>query len=149
MFDGYFEDAEATLRAFRGLWWHTGDQFRRDAEGRYWYVGRGRDLIRRRGENVSVYELENLVATHEKLVEAAAVGVPSELGEHDILVVVVPREGAVVTTEELQSFCEEIVPRYMRPDRIVIWYELLPKTSTGKVDKPVLVEMIGEPSAAS
>jgi crotonobetaine/carnitine-CoA ligase len=145
MFEGYFGDPEATLNALRGLWWHTGDQFTRDEDGMYHYVGRGRDLLRRRGENISVHELEMLVGGHESVLEAAAFGTPSPLGEHDVTVVTYAGE-TPITADEISAFCEAKIPRFMRPDRVLVWPEPLPKNASGKVDKIILAELIADTS---
>jgi len=90
---GYYRDAEATAAAFKGGWFLTGDLGYRDADGYYYFVARKKDIIRRRGENVSGAEIDRVVAAHPKVLEAAAIAVPGELGEDEILVVAVPRRG--------------------------------------------------------
>jgi crotonobetaine/carnitine-CoA ligase len=78
---GYFRDPEASMRAWRNGWFHTGDAFRRDADGWFYFVDRLKDAIRRRGENVSSFEVETEVMQHDAVREAAAIPVPSEFGE--------------------------------------------------------------------
>ena len=85
---GYYKNPEATVRAWRNGWFHTGDAFRLDAEGNYFFVDRMKDAIRRRGENISSFEVETEVCAHPAVKEAAAVAVPSELSEDEVLVVV-------------------------------------------------------------
>jgi crotonobetaine/carnitine-CoA ligase len=142
MFDEYLGDSAGTLKALRGLWWHTGDRFTRDDDGLYYYVGRGRELLRRRGENVSAHELEMLISGHESVLEVAALGTVAAVGgEHDITVVAYGSEPGL-TAESIEAFCQEKVPRFMRPDRILIEREPLPKNASGKIDKLALAEMI-------
>jgi carnitine-CoA ligase len=135
MFDGYVNAPEATVEAFRGLWFHTGDLVRRDDVGLYWFVGRDADTIRRRGENISPTEVERMVAQQSAVAEVAAFALTSELSGEDLCVVAVPREGTELTVEMLERHCDETLPRYMRPDHIWVRQSDLPKTPSNKVDK--------------
>ncbi len=133
----YFRDPEQTASSFEGDWFRTGDLVRRDAEGWFYFVAREKDIIRCRGENISGAELDRVVSSHPDVVVAAAIGVPSDLGDEDILVALTAREGSVPTAEEItdhvrRSLGEIKVPRY------VYITEQLPLTSTGKVAKHVL-----------
>ena len=85
---GYFKDAEGTRKALRDGWLHTGDVGYRDAEGFYYFGGRKKDRIRRRGENVSAWEIERAVSAYPGVEECAVIGVPSELAEDEIKVFV-------------------------------------------------------------
>ena len=141
---GYFRNPEATARAWRNGWFHTGDGFKRDGDGYYYFVDRLNDAIRRRGENISSTEVELLVASHPDVAECAAIGVPSPLGEDDVKVVVVAREGTAIDPPELIAFLEGRVPRFMLP-RYVELADGLPKTLTNKVQKAALREAgVGE-----
>jgi crotonobetaine/carnitine-CoA ligase len=135
--EGYVGDPEATLRTWRGLWHHTGDRGRLDARGYLYFEGRMTDSIRRRGENVSAQELEELVMAHPEVVEAAAVGVPSELTEEDIKVVAIPRPGAALDAAALAGWLAGRLPRYMTV-RYVELVDDLPRTDTQKVRKAAL-----------
>jgi crotonobetaine/carnitine-CoA ligase len=137
MTTGYLNRPEATAEAWRNGWFHTGDAFRRDAEGNYFFADRIKDAIRRRGENISSYELEAVVATHPAVREAAAVAVPSPVGEDDVLIVVAPVAGGEVDPEELLRFLLPLLPHYMVP-RYVRTVAELPKTPTAKVQKHLL-----------
>ncbi len=148
LFDGYFDMPEETVKAWRGLWYHTGDVCRRDADGVYWFMGRKRDQIRRRGESISAWQLESLLGAHPAVSEIAAVGLPSLLGEEEIVLFVRHAEGATLSAGALEAFSEKVVPRFMRPDRIVIGKEELPKTPSGKIDKRRLQAMLKERSEA-
>lgn len=134
MNSGYYKNAEATAKAWRNGWFHTGDAFIRDGEGNFFFVDRMKDAIRRRGENISSFEVEADVCSHPAVREAAAVAVPSDLGEDDVLVCVAPVDGHTIDPVELTGFLKErmayfMVPRYIRilPD--------LPKTPSAKVLK--------------
>ena len=134
---GYFRAPEATVEAWRNGWFHTGDAFRVDAEGNYHFVDRIKDAIRRRGENISSFEVEAEVNACEQVQEAVAVAVPSELGEDEVLIVVVPRAGATIDPEALTRHLIGRLPHFMVP-RYVRIVPMLPKTATQKVQKHVL-----------
>ncbi len=134
---GYYKNPEATAEAWRNGWFHTGDAFRRDADGYYYFVDRVKDAIRRRGENISSFEVEAEVIAHPNIREAAAVGVPSEYSEDDVLVAIAPVEGERVDPAELIHFLAERMPHFMVPRYLRILDDL-PKTPTEKVRKHVL-----------
>jgi crotonobetaine/carnitine-CoA ligase len=131
---GYFRDAEATARAWRNGWFHTGDAFRRDAQGWFYFVDRLKDAIRRRGENVSSFEVESEVGRHEAVREAAAIPVPSEFGEDEVMVVLALQPGRSLDPAELLRFLAPRMAHYMLPRYLRI-VEALPKTPTAKVEK--------------
>jgi len=134
---GYYRDPEATVRAWRNGWFHTGDAFRVDAEGNYHFVDRMKDAIRRRGENISSFEVEAEVHAFAGVQEAAAVAVPSEFGEDEVLVAVVAKAGAVLDPRELIEHLVPRMPHFMVP-RYVRIVDALPKTATQKVQKHLL-----------
>ncbi len=134
---GYHGNPEATVRLFRNLWLHTGDAFRRGVEGNYIFVDRIKDYIRRRGENISSFEVERAVNAHPAVLESAAVAVKSEQTEDDLKVVVVPKPGMTIDPAELRAFLRLRVPRFMVPDIVEVVWEL-PKTPTGKIQKHLL-----------
>jgi carnitine-CoA ligase len=134
---GYNANPQATADAWRNGWFHTGDAFIRDADGDYRFVDRLKDAIRRRGENISSYEIEVELLSHPAVREAAAIPVPSEFSEDEVMVVLAPAAGASIEPEDiiqhlLPRVAHHMVPRYIR----VI--EELPKTPTAKVEKHVL-----------
>ncbi|NJQ04839.1 AMP-binding protein [Streptomyces lonarensis] len=139
MSHGYHAMPEATATTWRHGWFHTGDAFRRDGAGDYYFVDRIKDAIRRRGENISSVELEAEIRAFPAVGEAAVVAVPSPQGEDDVLAVVVAAPGAVVDPVALTEFLVERVPYYMVP-RFVRTLGELPLTPTGKVRKFVLRE---------
>jgi carnitine-CoA ligase len=134
MNSGYFGNPEATARAWRNGWFHTGDAFRRDADGNYFFVDRMKDAIRRRGENISSFEVEADVLAHPDVREAAAIGVPNELSEEDVLVVVAPVEGRTIDPAGLVEFLRQRQAHFMVP-RYVRVLPGLPKTPSAKVLK--------------
>jgi carnitine-CoA ligase len=131
---GYYRDPEATAAAFRDGWFLTGDLAYRDADGYYYFVARKKDIIRRRGENVSGAEVDRVVASHPKILEAATIGVPCELGEEEILVAIVPRPGITVAADEVAAWCAQHLAPCKRP-RYLIQVESLPHTPTHRVAK--------------
>ncbi|WP_214322647.1 AMP-binding protein [Nonomuraea sediminis] len=135
----YLGMPETTVQAWRDLWFHTGDLAHRDEDGYFYFAGRGADVIRRRGENISALEIETVVGRHPAVLEVAAFGVPSELTEEDVMVVVTLRPGRELEARDLLAYCQERLPRPMVP-RYVEFTGPLPKTPTEKVDKRVLKE---------
>ncbi|PWV95778.1 crotonobetaine/carnitine-CoA ligase [Hoeflea marina] len=137
MMHGYYNDPEATARAWRNGWFHTGDVFRRNEDGYYFFVDRLKDAIRRRGENISSFEVEAAVMAHPAIREAAAVATESEISESEVMVVVSLRDNASLDPADLIRFLSKnltyfMIPRYVRilPD--------LPKTPTQKIEKHIL-----------
>jgi crotonobetaine/carnitine-CoA ligase len=136
LFNGYFRNPEATLAAFRNLWYHTGDLGRRDEEGDWFFVDRKADFIRYKGRNVSSFAVEAAVGAHPAVLECAAHGVTSaELdSEAEIKVCVVLREGEEIQPEALVRFVNENAPYFFVP-RYVEFVDELPHTPTGRVQK--------------
>lgn len=135
---GYWGMPEATVETFRNLWLHTGDYGRMDAEGHLFFEGRKKDAIRRRGENISAWEIEEVVHAHPAVLEAVAVGVPSELTEEDVKVYAVLHAGAELDEEGLREYCSTRMARYMIPE-YVEFIDEIPKTPTGKPEKYKLI----------
>jgi crotonobetaine/carnitine-CoA ligase len=131
---GYLGDEEATAAAFAGDWFRTGDLGRVDEEGWVYFTGRKKDAIRRRGENISAFEVEEVVEAHPAVLEAAAFGLPSEMTEEDVMVCAVLRPDAALTPDELVTWCEARMARHMVP-RFVEFVDALPRTPTEKVEK--------------
>jgi crotonobetaine/carnitine-CoA ligase len=128
---GYYKiDAGET----RDGWFHTGDRGHLDTDGYLFFSDRKKEAIRRRGENISAYEVETIVCQHPAVLEAAAVPVASELGEDDLLVYLVPVAGTEISFPEIIAFCDEHMPYYMVP-RYLDLIEALPKTPSEKIEK--------------
>jgi carnitine-CoA ligase len=136
---GYYKNPEATARAWRNGWFHTGDAFRQNADGTFSFVDRMKDAIRRRGENISSFEVEAVVILHDDVQEAAAIPVPSPHGEDEVMVVVAPKPGHVIDPAGLIGFLVPRMAGFMVP-RYVRVVEQLPKTLTAKVQKSELRE---------
>jgi crotonobetaine/carnitine-CoA ligase len=131
---GYYRDPEQTAAAFRDGWFLTGDLVRRDPDGFYYFVARKKDIIRRRGENIAGAELDRVVGRHPGVAEAAAIAVPSDLGEDDILVAVVAKAGARLTATDIARWCAQHLAPVKVP-RYVAFVESLPQTPTHRVAK--------------
>jgi crotonobetaine/carnitine-CoA ligase len=134
---GYFRDPEQTKAAFVDGWFKTGDLVRRDANGFYTFVSRKNDIIRRRGENISAAEIDRVVLEHPAVKEVAAVAVPAELGEDEILAVVVAHADTTVTAEDIADWCGERLAA-MKVPRYVAFVDRLPYTPTMKIDRKTL-----------
>ena len=131
---GYHRNPEATARAWRNGWFHTGDGFRTDAEGNFYFVDRIKDAIRRRGENISSYEVEAEAMAHPDVAECAAVAVKSEVSEDEVMIVVAPVAGRTIDPEALLRFMIPRMAHFMLP-RYIRVVETLPRTPTQKVRK--------------
>lgn len=134
----YLGMPEETAHAWREGWFHTGDLMRADGEGRLYFVDRRKDMIRRRGENISSMELEAALLTHPAVAEAAVIGVPSDFGDEDVLAAIVVREAMAFDPAALVSHLASLVPRFALP-RYVRTVQALPKTpATQRVQKAQL-----------
>jgi crotonobetaine/carnitine-CoA ligase len=133
---GYYQDAEATVRAWRNYMFHTGDLGSIDEQGRVHYRGRLQDRIRRRGENISATELEFIAMRHEAIVEAAAFGVPGEFGEHEVKLDIVST-GADLDLQDFHGWLVQRLPRFMVPRYLELRPEL-PKSASAKIQKHLL-----------
>lgn len=131
---GYFGQPEKTVEAWRNLWFHTGDRVIREADGAYRFVDRIKDAIRRRGENISSYEVEQVLLSHPGVAAAAVFPVQSELAEDEVMATLVARAGMVLIPADLVAFCETRLPYFAIPRYIDIVTDL-PRTENGKVQK--------------
>jgi len=136
---GYWNKPEATVEAWRGLWLHTGDIVVERPDGYFEYIGRAKDSIRRRGENVSAWEVEETATRHERVLEAAAIGVPSDVGDEDVALLVVPSSKGAPDPAELRSFMANDLPRFALPRYIEVVAEL-PKTPSERIAKGLVRE---------
>jgi crotonobetaine/carnitine-CoA ligase len=134
MASGYYGDSAATERAFRNFMFHTGDLGYYDEAGRIHFVMRNQDAIRRRGENISAVELENIARRHPLVSDAAAYAVPSALGEHEVKLDVVSSAGAPIDLRELHEWLTGNVPRFMLP-RYLEQRAEFPQTPSQRVEK--------------
>ncbi|MCE7882437.1 MAG: hypothetical protein DYH08_01005 [Actinobacteria bacterium ATB1] len=136
-FASYYKNPEATEEKTRGGWLRSGDLGYRDADGWLWFVDRKKDSMRRRGENISSFEVEKVINGHESVLESAVYAVPSEVGEDEVMASLVLQPGAELDPVDLTKWCEDrmayfMVPRYLRV------VDSLPKTETHRVQKAEL-----------
>lgn len=134
---GYYRDPAQTAAALRDGWFLTGDLAWRDGDGYYWFVARKKDIIRKRGENISGAELDRVIESHPDVLQAAAIAVPDALGEDEILVAVVPRPGAALRSADVADWCRARLAPVKVP-RYVAIVTALPLTPTHRVAKYVL-----------
>ena len=134
MMNGYYKMPEATANAFVEGWFCTGDRGYLDADGYLYFIDRKKEAIRRRGENISAYEVELILSRHPAILEVAAVPVPSEMSEDEVMVYVVLNAGATLTHAEVVHFAAEHMNYFMVP-RFVEFIHELPKTATEKIEK--------------
>jgi crotonobetaine/carnitine-CoA ligase len=137
MFSGYYKRPDATVESWRNLWFHTGDRGRMDEDGFLYFIDRMKDNIRRRGENISSWEIESVVNTHPEIEEAAAYGVASDLSEQEVMITAVRIEGSELQPEKLLDFCQGKMSHFAVP-RYVRWVDALPKNHAQRVQKFVL-----------
>ncbi|USK68714.1 AMP-binding protein [Peribacillus asahii] len=139
MFTEYYGMPEATLKTWQNLWFHTGDRGRMDEDGYIYFMDRKKDAIRRRGENISSFEVEVVINEHPKVLDSAAVGVPSELGEEEVMVVIIVKEGEELTPGELLDYCQPRMAYFALP-RFVRFVKEFPRTPSQRVQKYKLRE---------
>jgi crotonobetaine/carnitine-CoA ligase len=136
---GYYGMPEKTVEAWRNLWFHTGDRVVREADGAFRFIDRIKDAIRRRGENISSYEVEQVLLLHPDVAAVAVYPVRSELAEDEVMAAIVPQAGRRLDPAALAGFCESRLPRFAIPRYIDVMEEL-PRTENGKVQKYKLRE---------
>ena len=131
---GYFAMPDKTAEAFRDGWFHTGDRVVREADGYFRFVDRLKDAIRRRGENISSFEVEQVLFSHPDVGNAAVFPVPSELAEDEVMAAIVRRPGSALTESALSEFCRPRLAHFAMP-RFIEFVDALPTTENGKVQK--------------
>ncbi len=144
MFEGYFNNPEATLAVFRNLWFHTGDLGRADDQGFVEFVDRKKDYLRRRGENISSFEVEQAIMLHSAVAEVAVHAVESDFSEDDVKACVVLQDGHALDPVELMDHCVANMPYFAVP-RYLEFMDELPKNPVGRVLKYQLRERPGGP----
>ena len=144
IFGGYLTMAEETAKAVRDGWLHTGDIVKRDDEGFFWVVGRSKNVIRSGAESIYPEEVEKVLLEHPAVVEAVVIGVRDEKWGEVPKALIVLREGARITKDELVEFCMGKIAKYKIPKYIQV-VKAIPKTDVGKVSRRKLVELFGEP----
>jgi crotonobetaine/carnitine-CoA ligase len=131
---GYFGMPEKTVEAWRNLWFHSGDRVVREPDGYFRFVDRLKDAIRRRGENISSFEVEQVLLGHPAIATAAVYPVPSTLGEDEVMAAIVLKPGSELSAPELMAHCEPRLAYFAVP-RFVDFLDALPATENGKVQK--------------
>ncbi|CAB3928520.1 Crotonobetaine/carnitine--CoA ligase [Achromobacter anxifer] len=131
---GYFGMDDKTVQAWRNLWFHTGDRVVRDADGYYRFLDRTKDAIRRRGENISSYEVEQVLLAHPAVASVAVYAVRSELAEDEVMAALVYKTGQAIAPEALLDFCQPRMPYFAVP-RYLRVLDDLPRTENGKIRK--------------
>jgi len=131
---GYFDMPEKTVEAWRNLWFHTGDRVVRDADGYFRFIDRLKDAIRRRGENVSAFEVEQVLLGHTAVANVAVFAVQSELAEDDVMAAIILHPGQQASELDLVRYCEPRLPYFAVP-RYIELVDSLPTTENGKVQK--------------
>jgi crotonobetaine/carnitine-CoA ligase len=131
---GYVGMPDKTVETWRNLWFHSGDRVIRDPDGYYRFIDRAKDAIRRRGENISAYEVEQVVLAHPAVATAAVFPVRSELAEDEVMVALVLRPGVALTPAELLDHCQPRLPYFAVPRYVELVAEL-PATENGKIQK--------------
>ncbi|WP_423455814.1 ATP-dependent acyl-CoA ligase [Ottowia sp. VDI28] len=131
---GYFNMPDKTEEAWRGGWFHTGDRVVREHDGAFRFIDRTKDAIRRRGENISSYEVEQVLQSHPAVATVAVYPVQSELAEDEVMASLIPCPGEHLDPRELASYCESRLPYFAVP-RYIDVVEDLPRTENGKIQK--------------
>jgi len=134
MFQGYWRRPEATLKAMNNMWFHTGDIGKFDDDGFFYFVDRKKDYLRRRGENISSFEVESAFSNHPAIAEVAVHAVLSDKGEDDVKITAILHEGADLTEESLFHWATDTVPYYALP-RYIEFRTDLPKNPQGRILK--------------
>jgi len=137
MMKGYFRDPEKTVETIRNGWVYTGDYGYRDEDGYFWFVDRKKDMIRRRGENISATEVESIIHQHPKIAEAAVIPVKDQISDEEVMACLVVKPGEVLDPAEFIEWCIQNMAKFKVP-RYVKFYSEFPKTPTYKVQKHVL-----------
>jgi carnitine-CoA ligase len=150
MLTDYWNMPERTGEASRNMWFHTGDGLKRDEEGWFYFVDRLKDAIRRRGENISSYEVEQAILLHPNVSDVAAVAAPAhaEAGEDEVAVFFVLEDGVEMEVDELREWCRSQLPPFAMPEYVSVVPEL-PKTPSGKIRKVELREIAARQAAAA
>jgi crotonobetaine/carnitine-CoA ligase len=137
MMAGYWNNESATLKSMRNLWFHTGDHGHRDEDDFHYFRVRETDSIRRRGENVSAWEVERILALHPELLESAVYAVPSPIGGQEVMAAIVRKPGSSVTPEAVLDFCQDRMSHFAVP-RYVRFVDALPKSHAQRILKQEL-----------
>lgn len=139
LMEGYYKMDKQTKETIKDGWFRTGDRGHQDQDGYFYFSNRMKECIRRRGENISSWEIEQVVNNHPSVLESAAVGVPSDVGEEDVKIYIVLMKGTSLSPLEILDWCQERMAYFMVP-RYVEFIEEFPKTPTERIQKYKLIE---------
>ena len=134
----YYKNPEQTAETLKDGWLHTGDMARQDEEGFIYIVDRKKDVVITGGENIFPVEVEGVLRRHPGVYDVGVIGLPDERLGEIAAAVIAPKPGINLTEEEIIEFCEQNLPRYKRPRRII--FDKVPRNPTGKIEKPKLRE---------
>lgn len=141
---GYYRNPKATEETLKNGWLHTGDLGYQDPDGYFFIVGRKKEMIIRGGENIYPKEIEEVLYKHPGVMDAAVVGLPDKVWGEEVGAFIVPKAGQTLTEQEIIDYCKSRIANYKCPRRVFFW-ESLPKTATGKVQKrKILDQYLGE-----
>ena len=132
----YYKNPEKTAETLKDGWLYTSDMARQDDEGFIYIVDRKKDIVITGGENIFPVEVEEVLRRHSKIYDAGVIGIPDERLGEIAAAVIDPKPGMTLTEEEVNQFCEQNLPRYKRPRRII--FDKVPRNPTGKIEKPKL-----------
>ena len=132
----YYKNPEKTAETIRNGWLHTGDMARVDNEGFIYLVDRKKDVVITGGENIYPVAVESILYSHPQIKDAAVIGIPDERLGEIVAAVIEPKPDESLTEDEVNRFCEQNLPRYMRPRCII--FDKVPRNPTGKIEKPKL-----------
>jgi crotonobetaine/carnitine-CoA ligase len=131
---GYYKDPDLTGKVIRDGWLHTGDRAWRDEDGYFFFADRKKDVIRRRGENVSSIEVESVINAHPKVMESAVIGVPSELYDDEVKAYVMLKPNETLEPLDLIQWCKERLA-YFKIPRFIEFRTEFPRTATLRIQK--------------
>jgi len=131
---GYYKNPRKTVETLRDGWLYTGDMAKMDDDGFVYIVDRKKDVIITGGENIFPVEVENVIRKHPRVHDVGVIGLPDERLGEIACAVITPRDGATLTEDDINEFCEQNLPRYKRPRRII--FDKVPRNPTGKIEKP-------------
>jgi acyl-CoA synthetase (AMP-forming)/AMP-acid ligase II len=137
----YYKNPQKTAETLRDGWLYTGDMAKMDDEGFVYIVDRKKDVIITGGENIFPVEVENIIRKHPKVHDVGVIGLPDERLGEIACAVITPSDGASLTEDEINKFCEQNLPRYKRPRRII--FDKVPRNPTGKIEKPKMRQKYG------